>query len=188
MGIIVTIVILLAVLVLGGGIAIALMLARSSQQAQKRSATIPGIDVVVPQEWALGHDPEARLHRRIAAVVSSLDGTIGRADVDALQTRAQLMVDATTLDNRLVAIWALPRAAKPAALAEVESDIAALETAATAAVLAPGLDDMPLSAPPTLPSMPLPSMPLPTIPPVPEASKPAERAHPTPAPEVERPE
>lgn len=127
----------IAVLVIAGLVVGAIALASSSRKTAKRDATIPGVDVAVPQEWALGHDPEARLHRRIGAVVTALDNSIGQAGVADLERRAQLMNTAADLDQKLVAIWSLPRDAKPAALADIEPRVAAFETAATTQVLNP---------------------------------------------------
>ncbi|MBM7366115.1 hypothetical protein [Gordonia hydrophobica] len=158
MGLIIIIVLLIGLLVVAGVGIGALALARSSSKAAKQNAAIPGVDVAVPQEWALGHDPEARLHRRIATAVASLDNTIGQAGVADLETRAGLLNDAADLDRKLVAIWSLPRQAKPAALAEVEPRIAALESASTAQVLNPDAG----SSTPRLPEMP----PIPPLPPI----------------------
>jgi len=71
-----------------------------------------------------------------------------------LETRAGLMLDATAIDNQLVAIWSLPRNSKPAALAEVEPRVVALEQAAAAMVTAPGLDSTPLPDLPPIPPLP----------------------------------
>lgn len=176
LSIVVILAILFAAIGFVGIIVGGVILATSSQRAQKQSATIPGVDVPVPQEWALGHDPEARLHRRIGAVVSSLDSTIGKAGVADLETRARLMLDATAIDNQLVAIWSLPRASKPAALAEMEPRVAALEHAAAAMVTAPGLDGARLPDLPPIPPMPTPE------PPAAAAEQPTK----TPRPDVEQ--
>jgi len=154
LSIIIILAIVFAAIGLVGIVVGGVILATSSRRTQNQSATIPGVDVPVPQQWALGHDPEARLHRRIGAVVSSLDSTIGKAGVTDLETRAGLMLDATAIDNQLVAIWSLPRNSKPAALAEVEPRVVALEQAAAAMVTAPGLDSTPLPDLPPIPPLP----------------------------------
>ncbi|ALG86011.1 hypothetical protein [Gordonia phthalatica] len=154
MGTAIIVVLVLGLLILGalaaGGIALAL----GSVKASRKNAAIAGVDVTVPQEWALGHDPEARLHRRIAAAVSALDDTIGQAGVADLELRARLMNDAADLDRTLVSIWSLPRDAKPAALADVEPRVAALESAATQQALNPDVDRPRLGELPTLPPLP----------------------------------
>ena len=132
----VLIVLIVAVLViagLGGAFAFALM--NSSKKTLAANAAIPGVDVVVPESWGGSHDPEARLHRRIRDAVRALDATIASTTAAQIDDRARLLVSAHELDERLVAIWSLPAAAKPAALAEVEQGVAALEAAAAQTAL-----------------------------------------------------
>lgn len=174
MAIVITVGLVLGLLVLGALAAGGIALASGSAKASRQNAAIAGVDVAVPQEWALGHDPEARLHRRIAAAVSALDDTIGQAGVVDLESRARLLNDAADLDRTLVAIWSLPRESKPAALAEVEPRIAVLEAAATQQALHPDLDRPRLGDLPTLP--PLPDLPTSVEPSAPEPSSAEPRA------------
>ena len=179
MGTAVIVILVLGLLVLGALVAGGVALASGSLKASRKSAAIPGVDVSVPKEWTLGHDPEARLHRRVAAAVSALDDTIGQAGVADLESRARLMNDAADIDRTLVTIWSLPRTAKPAALAEVEPRVAALESAATTQALNPDMDRPRIGESPTLP--PLPDLP-PTSAPGPAGT---EAAQPDPAPRRE---
>ncbi|GAA4682573.1 hypothetical protein [Gordonia humi] len=132
MTVLVLVILLVLALVVAGVGLFAFALARSSKKTMVQNAVIPGVAVAVPAEWGGSHDPEARLHRRIRDAVAALDATIGMTGVDQIDVRARLMVSAQQLDERLVAIWSLPRQARQAPLAEVESGVAALESEAAA--------------------------------------------------------
>lgn len=186
---------LLIVLLLVAGAIVAgvVLLAKSSKRTQQQAGVIPGVPVTVPPSWGLSHDPEARLHRRMAAAIASLDNTIGQADVNDLQARGQLMADATAIDNQLLAIWGLPREAKPAALAGIEPRVAALEAEATRLALAPGARGIDqasgaLDGIGEVPRMPdLPTMPTPPTPAAPTREAPSQPAAPKANPEPEQP-
>ncbi|WOC11850.1 hypothetical protein [Gordonia sp. MP11Mi] len=126
--------VIVLLVVLGVGV-FAFALARSSKSAGASGASIAGVGVVVPGSWAGSHDPEARLHRRVRDAVTALDATIGTSGIAQIDERARLMVSAQELDQRLVTIWALPAAAKPQPLAEVERGVAALESGAASVAL-----------------------------------------------------
>ncbi|MCF8571104.1 hypothetical protein L5G32_12580 [Gordonia sp. HY002] len=128
--------------VIGAGVFV-FALARSSKSGSSKeglstSAAIPGVDVAVPASWARSHDAEARLHRRIRDAVAALDATIGMTSVGQIDDRAQLMVSARELDERLVTIWSLPAPSKTQPLAEADQGVAALESAASSVALESG--------------------------------------------------
>jgi hypothetical protein len=106
---------------LAGGVAFGLFVARRAG----RRGTTGG--VAVPRSWERSHDPEARLHRRIRQVVTALDAL--PADDVAGEVRFAVARAAGALDERLVAVAALPPRVKAEPLAHVTREVEGLEEA-----------------------------------------------------------
>lgn len=102
---------------------VALPLRRQRQANQ----VVPGVPTRAPRAWAGAHSPEARLHRRLRDVVVSLRAlplsgpfvTAGRRTVERY---------VLTLDERLIAVAALPEAVRAEPLAKVTANVEQLET------------------------------------------------------------
>lgn len=141
-------VVLIAILVLAAIAAFAVALARSGRrQAESQHEIIPGQASDAPAAWAGAHTPEARLHRRLGALVKDLRSSADAAveDADDLERRVDLEQRALDLDRRLIAAAGrpLPRGAgadrdaidaREGAVARLATEVAELETLAAAHV------------------------------------------------------
>jgi hypothetical protein len=119
-------VVLAAALVAGATVAVlALQIRRRQRRANQ---VVPGIDGSAPASWAGAHTPEARLHRRLRDAMAALRAVPG---LDAVTPggRAELDRYALALDERLVAVAAVPESERAPALGRVTADIEALESA-----------------------------------------------------------
>jgi hypothetical protein len=118
-----------AILLFAAGIGIGLAVARAGGGGRRR-AGVAGTGaggVAVPASWARSHDPEARLHRRIRQVATALAAL--PADGVAADVRDKVERAAGALDERLVAVAALPERVKAEPLAHVTREVEGLEEA-----------------------------------------------------------
>jgi len=119
-----------AVLVAGlvaGGVVTAL--AATVRRGQRRAnQVVPGVDSPAPSSWAGAHTPEARLHRRLRDAMGALRA-IAATDPLAFEGLADVDRYALRLDQRLVAVAAVPESTRAPALAQVTADVEALEAA-----------------------------------------------------------
>ena len=119
-----------------GGIALAVT---SKRQYHAANQVIPGRPTNAPASWAGAHSPEARLHRRLADVVTALrshpllDEGTGR-----LEARVALEEQVAAIDEQLVAAAALPERVRAEPLARVERQVVAVEQAAATLAAAGG--------------------------------------------------
>lgn len=124
----------LAVLALiAGGVAFAVALAKKGQDRyDAQNALVPGMASDAPAEWAGSHSDEAKLHRRLIAVMQDLHAMsrVGEEDVAGLELRVELEQHALAVDRRLVRVASMPAAARGPELAEIEVSVAAIEEAA----------------------------------------------------------
>jgi hypothetical protein len=132
--------ILLALLVLAGGaVAILLVIARHQRRSIAfDNQVVPGMPTRAPVSWALSHDPEARLHRRLRDAMTALRAVNAYDTAASVGLRAGLEQSALALDDHLVAIAALAPAQRghqlgdaTRAVAAVEAGVAHYATAAT---------------------------------------------------------
>jgi hypothetical protein len=133
MGVAVLLVLLLAVLVIGGGIAFAVALAsKGSRQFAAQNEIIPGVASGAPPEWAGAHSLEATLHRRLGEAVRGLQAQAGSPgeDMGLLELRVEIEQQALAVDQRLIATAALPVKARAEALSQVQQAVEAVEVAA----------------------------------------------------------
>lgn len=112
-----------AVALLGVGILIGFLL--STRRSGGRAGVAAG-GPTIPAAWARSHDPEARLHRRVQQVVAALDA-LPADEVD--DVRWAVARAAAALDERLVAVAALPDRVKAEPLAQVTREVEGLEDA-----------------------------------------------------------
>jgi hypothetical protein len=125
--------VLVALAVVAGGVALAVALARKGQAEFAEGAVLlPGVDTGAPASWAGSHDPEARLHRRLADALRGLraQADAGHETGNELELRVELEQHAVSLDRRLVAASRMPPAQRGPALAELEVSVVAVEQAA----------------------------------------------------------
>lgn len=116
-------VVVLAVLAATG---FAIALVRNSRRQQQAEAAMP-FPSRAPLSWSGSHVPEARLHRRIRQALRAFEQPAGVLSAAQLDAQVTLTVAAQELDDRLVAIAALPETEKAPAVASATADVADLE-------------------------------------------------------------
>ena len=112
-------------------------------RAQKRkfaeaNVVVPGTGTKAPAEWAGAHTPEARLHRRLRDAVAAVRANPAMEDAFMMDARVALEQQALAVDERLIAVAALPERVRAEPLASVGAAVDALETAVAAVVTVPG--------------------------------------------------
>lgn len=124
--------VLAVVALIAGGIAFAVALAKKGQDRYDAQNELVPVAGDAPAEWAGSHSDEAKLHRRLIAVMQDLQAMsrVGEEDVTGLELRVELEQHALAVDRRLVKAAAMPVAARGPELAEIEVSVAAIEEAA----------------------------------------------------------
>jgi hypothetical protein len=121
-------VVLLVVVVLAAAGAAAV--ARTGQKRfTAANEVVPGTASAAPAGWAGAHSPEAVLHRRLRDAVAALRANPAMEDAWAMDARVSLEQQALAVDGRLVAVAALPQAAKAARMPAVAAAVDAVESA-----------------------------------------------------------
>ncbi|RMI32257.1 hypothetical protein [Nocardia stercoris] len=132
--------VLLALLVLAGGVvAVVFAIARGQkQQLTSDNQVVAGTPSRAPLSWAGSHDPEPRLHRRLRDAMKALHAVNAYDTAASLGLRVALEQQALALDDNLVAISALPQPHRERQLPEatraveaIEAGVAQYATAAT---------------------------------------------------------
>jgi hypothetical protein len=113
------------------GTAVAVLAIEIRRRQRRANQVVPGIGGPAPASWAGAHTPEARLHRRLRDAMAALRAVPG-LDATSPGGRAELDRYALALDERLVAVAAVPESVRAPALDRVTADIEALESAAGA--------------------------------------------------------
>ena len=108
---------------------------RKSAQANE---VVPGRATRAPAEWAGAHTPEARLHRRLRDAVAALRANPALEDAWMLDARVSLEEQAVAVDERLIAVAALPERVRVEPLAGVGAAVDAVEAAVATLAAAPG--------------------------------------------------
>jgi hypothetical protein len=125
MKILVLIIVVLIVAVLAFGVSLA---SSSKRKYARQGQVVPGVSSKAPASWAGSHAPEALLHRRLRDAVTAVRAN--RA-VDSVSTaRATFEQEALALDEKLIAVAALPRSVREEPMAKVTAAVEALEAAA----------------------------------------------------------
>jgi hypothetical protein len=92
---------------------------------------VPGVTSPAPESWAGSHTAEARLHRRLRDAVRAVRAAAPSGDETATGPfRTSVEQEALALDERLVAIAALPQRVRGTPLQEITLAVDALEDAA----------------------------------------------------------
>jgi hypothetical protein len=126
----VVVVILALVVFVGLAVAGVLAISRSQRRALARdNEVIPGRPTRAPQSWAVSHDPEARLHRRLRDAVTALHGANSLDTGSTIMLRADLEQTVLEVDDHLVAIAQLTPAHKADLLQQITPTVEAIEAA-----------------------------------------------------------
>lgn len=130
-GVAVVVLVVLAALVVSGVVLFVGLLTQRSRSAQQRhSELVPGRPGGAPREWALSHDPEARLHRRMVDALASVRAVEPLGGLAVTDLRVQLELYAELLDQRLVGASSVTGTVHGPALDAVARDVDELEQVA----------------------------------------------------------
>jgi hypothetical protein len=134
----VVVLVVLVLAVLGGAAAVVSSTRRRYMLANQ---IVPGTATRAPASWAGAHTPEARLHRRLRDAVTALRANPAMEDAWALESRVSLEQHALAVDERLIAVAALPEGVRAEPLRTVVAAVDAVEAAvASLASAGPDLD------------------------------------------------
>ena len=107
--------------------AVVLINHRQQRRITRANQVSAGRPTLAPPSWALSHDPEARLHRRLRDAVAAL-ATVSTVETGtSLILRVDLEQGAADLDDHLVAISRLPPADRAARLQTAAAAVECIE-------------------------------------------------------------
>lgn len=129
MEIVVAVILTLAVIV-GVIVGVVALVNRSQQRTLIRdNEVIPGRPTRAPRAWAVSHDPEARLHRRLRDAMAALHAAYAFDTGSTVVLRADLEQTALDTDNQLVAVAQLPPAHREELLQTITTTVECIEAA-----------------------------------------------------------
>ncbi|HJV08903.1 MAG TPA: hypothetical protein VJ653_04455 [Acidimicrobiales bacterium] len=133
-----TVVVVLLVLVVSAAVAASVVVRTNKRKFAEANQVVPGSATKAPAAWAGAHSEEARLHRRLRDAVESLRANPVMEDAFMMDARVSLEQQALAVDERLIAVAALPERVRDEPMASVAAAVDALETAVAAVVTVPG--------------------------------------------------
>lgn len=123
------VILMLAVLV---GVTVAIVAVLNHRQKRALTAAnqlIPGRPTRAPRSWAVSHDPEARLHRRLRDALAALHAVNAIDTGTTVVLRADLEQTALDLDDHLVAVAQLAPRPREELLATITATVESIEAA-----------------------------------------------------------
>ncbi|OBK13559.1 hypothetical protein [Mycobacterium asiaticum] len=124
------VVILVLAAVLGLTVAVVAIVGRSQKRALNRdNQVMPGRATRAPQSWAVSHEPEARLHRRLRDAMAALRGADSVDTGSTIVLRADLEQTVLDLDDHLVAVSQLSTVHKGELLKSITTTVQCIENA-----------------------------------------------------------
>ena len=127
-----TVVVLVLLVVVAAVVAATVVVRNGKRGFARANEVVPGRATRAPAEWAGAHTPEARLHRRLRDAVEALRANPAMEDSWMLETRVSLEEQAVAVDERLIAVAALPERVEAEPLAGVAAAVDAVEGAVAA--------------------------------------------------------
>ena len=137
------VIVFLVLVVLAAVVAAAVVVRSGKRNYAKANEVVPGTATQAPAEWAGAHSPEARLHRRLRDAVEALRANPAMEDAWRVDARVSLEQHALTVDERLVAVAALPERVRVEPMASVAAAVEAVEAAVASLVAGPGPEARP---------------------------------------------
>ncbi|OBF86379.1 hypothetical protein A5791_21430 [Mycobacterium sp. 852002-51163_SCH5372311] len=123
-------VILTLAVIAGLAVAVVAVVNANQQRAVARAnQLIPGRPTHAPRTWAVSHEPEARLHRRLRDAMSALHAVNALDTGSTLVLRADLEQTALSLDDHLVAVAQLAPDHKDELLQSITTTVESIEAA-----------------------------------------------------------
>jgi hypothetical protein len=139
-----TVVVVLVLLIASAAVAATVVVRTQRRKFAEANVVVPGTATKAPAEWAGAHTPEARLHRRLRDAVEAVRANPAMEDAFMMDARVSLEQQALAVDERLIAVAALPERVRTEPLASVSAAVDAVEAAVAALVAGPtertGLD------------------------------------------------
>lgn len=124
-----TVVVVLLLLVLSAVAAAATVVRTNKRRFAQANVVVPGTATTAPAAWAGAHTPEARLHRRLRDAVAAVRANPAMEDAFMVDARVSIEQQALAVDERLIAVAALPERVRAEPLAGVAAAVDALEAA-----------------------------------------------------------
>lgn len=119
---------LILLVIIGGAVALAVVaMSRQRRQVTLANQVVPGVPTRAPESWALSHDPEARLHRRLRDAIVALHAVTAYDTAATVTLRANLEQAALAMDEHLIALSGLRPEYRQPRLAKAEEGVAAIE-------------------------------------------------------------
>ena len=132
-----TVVVVLLLLVVSAVVAATVVVRTNKRKFAEANVIVPGTTTRAPAEWAGAHTPEARLHRRLRDAVAAVRANPAMEDAFMMDARVSLEQQALAVDERLIAVAALPETVRSEPLASVAAAVDAVEAAVAALVAGP---------------------------------------------------
>lgn len=132
-----TVVVLLLLFVVSAAVAAAVVVRTQKRKFAEANVIVPGTTTKAPAEWAGAHTPEARLHRRLRDAVAAVRANPALEDAFMMDARVSLEQQALAVDERLIAVAALPERVRAEHMASVAAAVDAVEAAVAALVAGP---------------------------------------------------
>ena len=124
------VVVLALTFILGLTVAVVAVVHRSQKRALARdNQLIPGRPTLAPRSWAVSHEPEARLHRRLRDAMAALHAADSLDTGSTIVLRADLEQTTIDLDDHLVAVAQLSSVHKQELLQSITVTIECIEAA-----------------------------------------------------------
>ena len=132
-----TVVVVILLLVVSAVVAATVVVRTNKRKFAEANVILPGTTTKAPAEWAGAHTPEARLHRRLRDAVAAVRANPAMEDAFMMDARVSLEQQALAVDERLIAVAALPERVRAEPLASVAAAVDAVEAAVAALVAGP---------------------------------------------------
>jgi hypothetical protein len=132
-----TIVVVLLLFVVSAAVAATAVVRAQKRKFADANVIVPGTATKAPAAWAGAHTPEARLHRRLREAVAAVRANPAMEDAFRMDARVSLEQQALAVDERLIAVAALPEAVRAEPLASVSAAVDAVEAAVASLVAGP---------------------------------------------------
>ncbi|HVL06753.1 MAG TPA: hypothetical protein VM388_12255 [Acidimicrobiales bacterium] len=132
-----TVAVVVLLFVVSAVVAATVVVRTQKRKFAEANVVVPGTATKAPAEWAGAHTPEARLHRRLRDAVAAVRANPAMEDAFMMDARVSLEQQALAVDERLIAVAALPEGVRAEPLASVRAAVDAVEAAVAQLVAGP---------------------------------------------------
>lgn len=124
-----TVLVVLVLFVAAAVVAASVVVRTQRRKFAEANVVVPGTATEAPAAWAGAHTPEARLHRRLRDAVAAVWANPAMEDAFMMDARVSLEQQALAVDQRLIAVAALPERVRAEPMASVSAAVDAVEAA-----------------------------------------------------------